>query len=107
MYKVIEISGIIGSYYVEGYDKSEFCYKELKTIIDRIHEEDEFISIRMMGKSIKRVVELSKIKRPEYTSRFLIPSDKEVRNGFQRDFYKMDGETRKLISRIIKEIDNE
>ena len=107
MYKVVEISGIIGSYYVEGYDKSEFCYKELKNVINKIHAEDEFISIRITGKSIRRVFELSNMKELENANGFLIPSDLEVRNGFQRDFYKMDVETRRLISRIIKEIDNE
>ena len=107
MYKVVEISGIIGSYYVEGYDKSQFCYKELKHVINKIHEEDEFISIRITGKSIKRVLDLSNMKEFENANGFFIPSDMEVRNGFQRDFYKMDGKTRNLVSRIIKEIGNE
>ena len=107
MYKVVEISGIIGSYYVEGLDKNEFCYRELKTVINRIHEEDEFISININKKSVNRVFELSKEQKAEITRGFLIPSDREVRKDFQRDYYKMDEKTRKMISRIIKEINDE
>lgn len=106
MYKIVEISSIIGSYYVEGYDKDEFCYSEIKSIINRIREEDEFISIRITKKSVNRLFELSNTSHLEEAQRFLIPSDKEVRNCFQRDFYKMDVETRKLLSKIIKEFEN-
>lgn len=106
MYKVVEISGIIGSYYVEGIERNEFRYSDLETIVERIYEEDEFVSVCISRKSVNRVLELSNAQKVENTRVFSIPLDEQVRNRFQRDYYKMDSETRKLISKIIKEIDN-
>lgn len=107
MYKVVEISGIIGSYYVEGFEKNEFCYRDLKTVVNRIHEEDEFISICLTQKSVNRILESSNVRRNENSQEIVIPSDEKIRNSFQREYYKMDGETRKLISRIIREFCHE
>lgn len=106
MYKVVEISGIIGSFYVEGFERNEIHYSELERVISKIHEEDEFIAVSISKKAVNRVFEMSNVQEREKTNVFSIPSNKEIRNGFQRDYYKMDGETRKLISKIVKEINN-
>lgn len=64
MYKVLEVTGIIGAIYIEGKQNISISIDEIKSIMLKVNEKDPFISTRISRRSLIRVLELAELKEP-------------------------------------------
>ena len=100
MYKVIEISELIGSICIEKEEDFTVTIDKIKNIMSEIRTKDQFISTRLTKKSIIHANQI--IGNEVVCTSISIPSSDKVRNEFIREFYRLDMETRDILKEIIK-----
>ena len=100
MYKIIELSELIGSICIEKEEKFTITIDKVKTIMSDVRSRDQFVSTRLTNKSISKAYQI--LGKEECFTSIEIPVSEKVRNGFIREFYRVDMETRDLLKEIIK-----
>lgn len=100
MYKVIEVSELIGSICIEKDEEFTITIDNIKNIMSDVRARDQFVSTRLTNRSIMHANHL--VGNEVVSTSFSIPSSDRVRNEFIREFYRMDLETRDLLKEIIK-----
>ena len=100
MYKVIEVSELIGSICIEKEEGFTISIDKIKSIMSEVRARDQFVSTRLTNRSIMHANQL--VGNEVASTSFSIPSSDRVRNEFIREFYRMDLETRDLLKEIIK-----
>ena len=100
MYKVIEVSELIGSICIEKEEEFTISIDNIKSIMSEVRARDQFVSTRLTNRSIMHANQL--VGNEVASTSFSIPSSDRVRNEFIREFYRMDLETRDLLKEIIK-----
>ena len=106
MYKEIEISELIGSICIKQNTEFTITIDKVKSIMSDLRTYDRFISTKLTTHSIRRVNEI--LGDYAFVSSFFIPQSDKVRDEFIRDFYKVDLETRNLLTKAIHSyFDNE
>ena len=100
MYKVIEVSELIGSICIEKEEEFTISIDKIKSIMSEVRTRDQFVSTRLTNRSIMHANQL--VGNEVVSTSFSIPSSDRVRNEFIREFYRMDLETRDLLKEIIK-----
>ena len=100
MYKVIEVSELIGSICIEKEEEFTISIDNIKSIMSEVRTRDQFVSTRLTNRSIMHANQL--VGNEVVSTSFSIPSSDRVRNEFIREFYRMDLETRDLLKEIIK-----
>lgn len=105
MYKSLEISQVIGAFYLEGYTPDSFSIAELKSIILEMHELNQFISIDLSYQALSRALCIAKQDAPSGVKieKIIIPQDNEVWLRFVREYYKLDVDTRSDLSQCVKQ----
>lgn len=105
MYKSLEISQVIGAFYLEGYIADSFSIAELKNIILEMHEYNQFISIDLSYQALNKALCIAKQDAPSgiKIEKITIPQDNEVWLRFVREYYKLDVDTRAELSQIVKQ----
>lgn len=104
MYKTLEITEIIGAYYVEGWSEISITIAEVKNIMTKVKESDRFISTPLSRKTIFRMFELADMEKDLTKNKISIPYRRQTKSRFVREYYKMDIATRTILSQIIKEL---
>ena len=100
MYKVIEVSELIGSICIEKEEEFTISIDKIKSIMSEVRTRDQFVSTRLTNRSIMHANQL--VGNEVASTSFSIPSSDRVRNEFIREFYRMDLGTRDLLKEIIK-----
>ena len=100
MYKVIEISELIGSICIEKDEEFTITIDTAKKIMSDVRTNDQFVSTRMTHKSIMKAYQILGNKGD--STSIAVPTSEKVRNEFVREFYRLDLETRDLLQEIIK-----
>lgn len=100
MYKVIEVSELIGSICIEKEEEFTISIDKIKSIMSEVRTRDQFVSTRLTNRSIMYANQL--VGNEVFTTSISVPSSDKVRNEFIREFYRMDLETRDLLKEIIK-----
>lgn len=103
MYKTIEITEIIGSVYVEGYKIDSISISKFRAIMNRVSEIDQFISVRLSLQATNRALALANQNTVSGMSIIKLSKNSQIQNRFIREFYKLDFDTRSILSRIIRE----
>lgn len=106
MYKVLEVTGIIGAIYADGKQNITISINEIKSIMSKVNEKDPFISTRLSRRGLIRVLELADLKEFHNIKEISIPQGDLTQSRFIREYYKLDYATRTIISEIIKEFNN-
>lgn len=104
MYKSIEIADIIGSSYSVGKDTHVFPFEKMEVVISEVRTRDQFIRIENKYKSLVHIEEIVCSEDVITETEIIIPDDLVVRKRFEREFYRLDLETRLLLSDIVKTI---
>lgn len=100
MYKVIEVSELIGSICIEKEEEFTISIDKIKSIMSEVRTRDQFVSTRLTNRSIMHANQL--VGNEVFTTSISVPSSDKVRNEFIREFFRMDLETRDLLKEIIK-----
>lgn len=103
MYQSLEITEIIGSVYVEGHQMDSILITEIGNIMSKIKEENQFISVRMSRQAMNRALSLADQDTSLRMEIINIPKDNKIHSRFVREYYKLDLNTRSIVSQIIKE----
>lgn len=103
MYKTIEITEIIGSIYAEGYHIDSISISEIRTIMKKVSETDQFISVRLSLQATNRALALANQTSSLGKSTIMLPKDSKIHSRFMREFYKLDLDTRSIVSLVIRE----
>lgn len=104
MYKSIEIADIIGSYYSIGKTTQVFPMEKMEIVISEVRTRDQFIRIENKYKSFVHIEEIACSDDVITETEIVIPDNLMIRNRFEREFYRLDLETRLLLSDIVKMI---
>lgn len=104
MYKSIEIANIIGSSYSVGKDTHVFPIEKMDIVISEVRTRDQFIRIENKYKSLVHIEEIVCSDDVITETEIVIPDNLVIRNKFEREFYRLDLETRRLLSDIVKNI---
>ncbi len=101
MYKTIEIKDIIGSFCDIMSCQIRVDMNDVREVMKKVNEEDNFITTVFTHKAICRVNELLGIDVDDESN--LISSDDTIRNEFIREYYRVDSSTRSIVSEVIRE----
>lgn len=101
MYKTIEIKDIIGSFCDIMSCQIRVDMNDVREVMKKVNEEDNFITTVFTHKAICRVNELLGIDVDEESN--LISPDDTIRNEFIREYYRVDSSTRSIVSEVIRE----
>lgn len=104
MYKSIELASIIGSVYSEGKPLQHFSIENFINVITELRNKDRFIRVENFKKSCVHIEEISYYKCEICDDEIIIPDDPEIRDVFEREFYRLDLESRILLSQIVKNV---
>lgn len=104
MSRSLEITEIIGSIYVERHAMDSISIVEVKNIMSKINETNQFISIRLSHQALHRALSLARQDTSSKTGieKITIPKDSNVHSQFIREYYKLDSDTRIVVSKIVK-----
>lgn len=100
MYKVIEISELIGSICIEKEEEFTITIDTAKKIMSDVRLKDQFVSTILTNMSIRKAYRILRTK--ESSTSVAVPTSEKVRNEFVREFYRLDLETRDLLKEVIK-----
>lgn len=100
MYKTIEIKDIIGSF-CDLMSYQFIDMNDVRKVMRKVNEEDDFITTVFTHKAICRVNELLDIDVDDNSN--LISPDETIRNEFIREYYRVDSSTRTIVSEVIRE----
>lgn len=104
MYKTLEISEVIGTVYAEDIHTEPITISQVKSIMKKVNEYDQFITTILSRSTIEHAVTLSGETESQIEKGFYIVQDKpEIRSNFMREYWGMDDDTREVISKVIKE----
>lgn len=106
MYKNIEIADVIGSAFFYGRTKTQFTFEEIEIVFTEIRQKDQFISIENKNRSLRHIMDLIEVDNIEVDRTIVLPKNKAIQDRFERQFYRLDIETRDLLSEIVKSILN-
>ena len=101
MYKTIEIKDLIGSFCDIMSCQIRVDMNDVREVMKKVNEEDNFITTVFTHKAICRVNELLGIDVDDESN--LISSDDTIRNEFIREYYRVDSSTRSIVSEVIRE----
>ena len=101
MYKTIEIKDIIGSFCDIMSCQIRVDMNDVREVMKKVNEEDNFITTVFTHKAICRVNELLGIDVDDES--YLISPDDTIRNEFIREYYRVDSSTRSIVSEVIRE----
>ena len=104
MYKNIEIADVIGSAFFYGRTKTQFTFEEIEIVFTEIRQKDQFISIENKNRSLRHIMDLIEVDNIEVDRTNDLPKNKAIQDRFERQFYRLDIETRDLLSEIVKSI---
>lgn len=104
MYKSIEIADIIGSYYSTGKNTQVFPIEKMEVVISEVRTRDQFIRIENKYKSLVHIEEIVCSDDVISETEIIIPDNLMIRNRFEREFYRLDLETRLLLSDVVNMI---
>ena len=97
MYKEVSIAGIIGRFYIARNKASHYSESLVRSIFNEIRKQNEFIAFDSSYKNIKEICGDDCLK----DGYIVIPDDDEIRESLKREFYKMDADTRDIVSGIV------
>ena len=100
MYKVIEISELIGSICIEKEEEFTITIDTAKKLMSDVRTNDQFVSTRLTNMSIRKANRI--LGNIGGSSSIAVPASEKVRNEFVREFYRLDLETRDLLQEVIK-----
>ena len=100
MYKVIEISELIGSICIVKEEEFTITIDTAKKLMSDVRTNDQFVSTRLTNMSIRKAYRILGYKGG--SSYIAVPASEKVRNEFVREFYRLDLETRDLLQEVIK-----
>lgn len=103
MYRLLEITEIIGSVYVEGHQINSISISEIEDIMSKVKEKNQIISVGLSRKALDRALSLAGQTSSAEFEMIEIPEDSEIHTRFIREYYKLDLDTRSILSKIIKE----
>lgn len=103
MYRLLEITEIIGSVYVEGHQINSISISEIGDIMSKVKEKNQFISVGLSRKAMHRALSLADQTPSPKLEMIKIPEDSEIHTRFIREYYRLDSDTRSVLSEIIKE----
>ena len=103
MYKALEITEIIGSFYVKGKQNISITISEVRNIMSRVNETDPFIVLRLSRQAMNRVFVLAEQEITPCLESIEIPENNSIRSRFIREYYRLDYDTRSVLSQIVDE----
>lgn len=103
MYQSIEITEIIGSVYVEGGTIDSISITEIRNIMEEVSKKNQFISLKLSRKAMHRALSLADQTPSPKLEMIKIPKNSEIHTRFIREYYRLDSDTRSILSEIIKE----
>lgn len=103
MYRSLEITEIIGSVYVVGHQIDSISITEIRSIMSKVSEKNQFISLNSSCRAMNRALSLANQDESPKIRTINIPQDDKIHLRFIREYYKLDLETRSIITSIIKE----
>lgn len=104
MYKSIEIADIIGSSFSIGKSAHVFSIEKMEIVISEVRTRDQFIRIENKHKSLVHIEEIVCSDNVFNETEIIIPDNLMIQNRFEREFYRLDLETRQLLSDIVNTI---
>lgn len=103
MYKTVEVAGIIGSVYVAGHEINSISIAEVKGIMDKVNKTDQFISPNLSRQAVLKALTMANQNIASGMKAISIPPNKAIHLRFIREYYKLDSDTRAIVSQVIKE----
>lgn len=104
MYKVIEISEIVGSVYQYKPKVKKIESSEMINIFSEISNRDSFVTIHKSGRSILHFAELAEIDVKGSIYPISIKQNEQIKNRFVREYYSLDSEMQEILEQVIKKI---
>lgn len=98
MYKKVTTAGIIGRFYVGRVMVTRFSEDLVRDIFAEIRRKDEFIACDGRYKGLIELCGAGCVK----DGCLEVPSDTEVRKSLKREYYKMDADTRAIVSGVVE-----
>lgn len=103
MHRIVEITEIIGSVCVEGHQIDSIPISEIENVMLKVREENQFVSVRLSRKAMDRALSLAGQTASPKLEKIMIPKDSETHIRFIREYYRLDLDTRSILSKIVKE----
>lgn len=109
MYKSIEIADIIGFILSKNKTNNEFTFEYIDEILTEVRKQKPFISIETRIESIRNIMDLidSEVvgeKNIISEGKIILPQIEGLQVRFERQYYRLDIETREILSDIINKI---
>ena len=86
MYKSIEITEVIGSFYAQGIIRNEFEIEEISKICKQVNSIDRFVSINDSGRALLRAEQIASSKILRNKKSIIIPDNQKIRKHLRRWF---------------------
>lgn len=104
MYKTIEISDIFGTLYSIGKGKEELSLEKIDYIFSQVRVVDHFVKIERTTKSIMNMMELVDVDHILYGDCIRIPRNDIISRRLERQFFRLDRDTRILLVNVVNGI---
>lgn len=104
MYKSIEIADILGSLVVVGHDIDVVPMDCILRVCSRVRTRDPFVRIENTYKSLVRIKEITLCDEVLINDSIRLPNISVIGGRLERQFFRLDNETRELLSEVVKEV---
>lgn len=104
MYKSIEIADILGSLVVVGHDFDDVPMESINSVYSLVRTRDPFIRIQNTHKSLVRIREIALCEDIMIDDSIRLPQNPIISDRLERQYFRLDNETRVLLSEVIKEL---
>ena len=104
MYKSIEISDVFGTLCSEGLEYDMIPMERIDSVFSRVHSLDYFVRIENVTRSLANMRDLLELEDVLFDNCIKLPQTQMTAERLEREYYRLDNETRILLTTVVREV---